>query len=211
MYKLYIFDMGGVVAGNTAVVPYIAESLGIGEAAFFQGAGSDPASTQGSPYHRGDIGALMRGDLSTAQFWRNFTQRTGIAVSGDPWGAYFHPELIASTVGVIRSLRDKGQRVVCGTNTLDAHYRIHRERGDYDLFHFVYASHLMGVIKPDPAFWQYILEAEGVAPTDAFFVDDYAENVDAAARLGLGTYQVKPVGLNEAAGANSLASAISSR
>jgi HAD superfamily hydrolase (TIGR01509 family) len=46
----------------------------------------------------------------------------------------------------------------------------------------------MGIIKPDPAFWRHILEKENVRPTDAFFIDDLAENIRAAEKLGLAAH-----------------------
>jgi putative hydrolase of the HAD superfamily len=184
--KLFIFDMGGVLANNAAVIPLMAESLGLGEADFFLGAGSDPTVTHTSPYHLGDIAALMRGELSSAEFWENFSQRTGIAVRGDPWYDCFRPELDNDTAALVAGLREKGCRVVCGTNTLEAHFRRHNERGDYRFFDKVYASHLMGIIKPDPGFWRFILKEEAALPGETFFTDDLEENIEAARRLGLG-------------------------
>ncbi|MDR2134892.1 MAG: HAD family phosphatase [Treponema sp.] len=186
--KLFIFDMGGVVANNVTIIPLMAESFGIGEADFFLGAGSDPAATHTSPYHLGDIAALMRGELSSAEFWENFSRRTGIAVRGDPWYDCFRPELNSDTAALVAGLRKKGRRVVCGTNTLEAHFRRHEERGDYRLFDRVYASHIMGIIKPDPAFWRFILKEEGAPPEETFFADDLAENVEAARKLGIGAH-----------------------
>jgi putative hydrolase of the HAD superfamily len=203
VHTLFIFDMGGVVAGNTAAAPGIAAALGISLADFYRGAGSDP-DAKTSPYHLGDVGAFMRGELSTEQFWRNFTRRTGIPVTGDPWHDYFHPELQPETLEIITDLKNAGFRVVCGTNTLDAHYRKHSQRGDYDCFDRVYASHLMGIIKPHPDFWRHILAAEETAPEEAFFIDDYEENVAAAAKLGLGTHLfTTPQGLKQALRAES--------
>jgi putative hydrolase of the HAD superfamily len=183
--KLFIFDMGGVLAGNTATIPAIAKSLGIAEADFFKAAGSDPAATHTSPYHLGDIAALMEGKLSAEQFWKNFSARSGVTVRGDPWYDYFQPEIDRTVAALIHDLRKAGRRVVCGTNTLDAHYRKHRQRGDYDPFDKVYASQLMGVIKPHPEFWRYILREENAKPEDTFFTDDAEENILAAEKLGL--------------------------
>jgi hexosaminidase len=183
--KLFIFDMGGVAVRTEAITPLIAARLGISEADFFRGAGSDPTVTHTSPYHLGDIAALMRGEMDSPRFWSNFTARTGIAVDGDPWYDFFDPILDEGTAELIRKLRSSGGRVVCGTNTMDAHYRKHLERGDYMLFDEVYASHLMGIIKPDAAFWRYILEKENVPPDAAFFTDDFEENIHTAEKVGI--------------------------
>ena len=194
--------MGGVVANNVAIVNLISAHFGISEDEFFIGSASDPKAGYASPYHLGDIAAIMRGEISSKRFWSNFTQRTGIIVSGDPWFDFFHPVLDKGTADVIKHLKNRGQRVVCGTNTLAPHYQRHSERGDYAVFGAVYASHIMGIIKPDPAFWTYILKKEKIRPGEAFFADDLEENVKAADKLGLKTHLFT--------GAEGLASAIDS-
>ena len=59
------------------------------------------------------------------------------------------------------------------------------ERGDYSFFNQTYASNKIGCAKPDPHFFELILEAEETEAGDAFFTDDKAENVAAAASLGI--------------------------
>jgi len=191
--------MGGVVASNVAIIKIIASHFGISEDDFFLGAGSDPKATHTNPYHTGDVAAIMRGEIRAERFWANFSRRTGIAIygknstkgyppsspSGDPWYDFFNPVLNKGVVDIITGLKNRGQRVVCGTNTMEAHYRRHSERRDYSVFDSVYASHIMRIIKPDPAFWTHILEKEKVLPEQTFFVDDLEENIQAAEKLGL--------------------------
>lgn len=76
-------------------------------------------------------------------------------------------------------------RIICGTNVIDSHYKIHLRNGDYAVFDKVYPSHLMGVSKPDPEFYRRILENEQVQPGEAFFTDDLKENVEAASLIGV--------------------------
>jgi putative hydrolase of the HAD superfamily len=92
------------------------------------------------------------------------------------------------TVQIVKQLKAAGMRVVTGTNVIDAHYNIHIKLGHYDLFDKVYASHLMGITKPYPAFYAYILKAESVQAQDVFFTDDTIENVNAAADSGLNAF-----------------------
>jgi len=47
----------------------------------------------------------------------------------------------------------------------------------------------MGLAKPDPAFYAYILRAEGIPAQDIFFTDDTIENVNAAANAGFNAFQ----------------------
>ncbi|MFA6507130.1 MAG: HAD family phosphatase [Treponemataceae bacterium] len=183
--KLFIFDMGGVVTGNVFCVPEMASHLGIDVTAFFRGAGSDPDVSHTSPYNLGDLAEIMKGTITPATFWLRFNERTGLTVTEDLWGTFFQPVRDEGTYALIAALRKRGYRVVCGTNSLHAHYEIHRKRSEYSCFDAIYASHRMGVIKPDPAFWRLILRTESCAPQDAFFVDDHEENVLAAEALGL--------------------------
>ena len=186
--RLFIFDMGGVVAQNTSIAGAIAAHLGISTREFLRGASSDHEDAHVSSYNLSDIYAITQGKINSGRFWGNFTQRTGIAVSGDPWYDLFDPAFDKKTAAIITRLKTNGYRVVCGTNTIEEHYRKHEERGDYSIFDAVYASHLMGIMKPDMAFWRFILEKENVLPSEAFFVDDSEENINTAEKIGLMTH-----------------------
>jgi putative hydrolase of the HAD superfamily len=89
------------------------------------------------------------------------------------------------TLAVVRNLKEKGVRVVCGTNVLDSHYRIHQQLHQYDIFDAVYPSHLLGIAKPKIDFFQRICTEEKVEPKEVFFTDDMQVNVDASLQAGL--------------------------
>jgi putative hydrolase of the HAD superfamily len=57
--------------------------------------------------------------------------------------------------------------------------------GHYAIFDAVFASNKIGLSKPDPEFYRYILKNEGVKPEDTFFVDDTEVNVLSAERIGI--------------------------
>jgi HAD superfamily hydrolase (TIGR01509 family) len=169
--QLYIFDMGGVVSRNTDVTGRIAERFGF-------------TPEQWRKTFHGDFNALMAGSITSEEFWRRFSAATGQRVEEDLWAVYFQPEPDSGVVETIRELRDEA-RVVAGTNTIEAHYLIHSARGDYDIFDRVYASQRIKRIKPDPAFYTYILDSERCPPEQAVFVDDAEVNVEAAGKLGI--------------------------
>lgn len=170
---LFIFDVGGVMVDGFDVAPAMAAEFGM-----------DPASLEAALAEAG-ARALHEGAIPVAEFWDRFEAATGRRPRGEPWADYFHPSRRPAMYALVDRLRRSGARVVAGTNTIDPHYEAHVRRGDYDVFDRVYASNLMGVSKPDPAFWRAILEAEGAEPTAAFFVDDMPENVAAATALGI--------------------------
>lgn len=169
--RLYIFDEGGVLIRRHMIIAEVAAALGLTH---------DELRRLLPP----DIGLLARGVIDSAEFWRRFSARTGIVPAENYLETLFKPARDEPTFELVRALARRA-RVVCGTNTIDCHHIINERLGMYEPFHAVYASHLMHVAKPDPAFWQFILRAEGVRPEEAFFTDDSPENVEAASRLGI--------------------------
>jgi len=171
---LYIFDMGGVVSRNCDVMPDMLRYLGITEEEFLTFAGNN-------------LGKFFNGKVSTDEFWAQFSSRYGKEVKEELFGMLFHPSIDPEVVALIRQLKERS-RVVCGTNTFDPHYDSHSSRGDYMIFDAVYASNKIGLSKPDPEFYRYILKNEGVNPENTFFVDDTDENVFSAERLGMNAH-----------------------
>ncbi len=176
---LYIFDMGGVVTNDANPRPRICSLLGLSEADFLRYCGRGGRKEDDLLALAGD------GKLDAKGFWRIFSERSGITVQTDWLHWLFHPVVNEGIRVLIGKLRAQGNRVVCGTNTIESHYQNHIEHGDYALFDQTYASCLMGVSKPELDFWRIILTAEGVEAKDAVFIDDRQENVDAAASLGI--------------------------
>jgi putative hydrolase of the HAD superfamily len=168
---LYIFDMGGVLARSFDVIPEAALRMGMPVADVRR-------------FIATDMDALMAGEMDTDEYWSRFAAASGVRPAEDYWSTLFEPDADPAVERIIRGLRS-GDRVVCGTNTIACHYDHLAARGMYGCFDAVYASHLMGLCKPDPAFWLEILRAEGRAPADAFFVDDMEENVAVAGSLGI--------------------------
>jgi putative hydrolase of the HAD superfamily len=176
MIRLCIFDMGGVVVRDINCWPEISAFLNISEERI-----RDPAFSE--VQHQYGLGRIDEDEV-----WRRFTQITARPVplhQGSILGRFFTPRLDQATVDVITKLKAGGTRVVCGTNTGDAHYTVHQQLNQYGMFDRVYASHLMHLAKPDPAFYTHILEAEQVKPEEAFFTDDWPPNAEAASKLGI--------------------------
>ena len=168
---LYIFDMGGVVSRNCDVFPDILSHLDISQGEFLLFAGED-------------LDKLYNGKVSTDGFWSRFSRRYGKEVSEELFGKFFHPSIDRKVMALIRQLKARS-RVVCGTNTFDPHYNYHLSHGHYAIFDAVFASNKIGLSKPDPEFYRYILKHEVVHSENAFFVDDTEVNVLAAGRIGI--------------------------
>ena len=198
---LFIFDMGGVVT-TTFPLDVLTSKLGLTKKEF-----QDICRLNGDIWSR-----LEKGQIETRDFWKAFNEadksmilkdedrgrnlidgklnapRLIHQVHNDLFRLYFHPQLQARTAELITALRKK-HRVVCGTNPIQSHWENHMERGDYAFFDQTYASNKIGEAKPDPRFFQVILEAEGYRAEEAFFTDDRIENCQAAASLGISVCQ----------------------
>ncbi|MCQ2598094.1 MAG: HAD family phosphatase [Treponema sp.] len=184
---LYIFDIGGVVT-STFDYGQVFKRLGISSDRFYELCkipSSDPDKEGRDIWEE-----LQCGWLTNDEFWALFKKNSGINIEFDYFRMLFHPELLEETVEIIRDLkrRDPSCRVVAGTNTIQSHYEIHIERGDYVFFDNTYASNKIHLSKPGTDFFKVILEAEGVKPEETFFTDDKAGNCLAAESLGLDTY-----------------------
>ncbi len=76
--------------------------------------------------------------------------------------------------------------LVLGSNTDPIHFSYAVEK-----FHVVqnfeqyFLSYEMGLLKPDPAFFHHILQTLGTPAAECIFIDDRAENVDAALSVGI--------------------------
>lgn len=95
-------------------------------------------------------------------------------------------EVDDAVVAVIQELRATGVRCYLATNQQNMRAAYMRKTLDYDdVFDGQYYSCEIGVAKPDPAYFQYILDDLSVPAAQALFIDDNQPNVDSARDVGL--------------------------
>ena len=83
-------------------------------------------------------------------------------------------------------------RLLALSNTNSAHIgRINEMLGEAcglnlsDLFSVTYYSYEIGLRKPNPDVFHYVLKAESIMPDETLFLDDKPENVNSAKKVGL--------------------------
>lgn len=92
------------------------------------------------------------------------------------------PEMIA----LLEDCNEAGVFVLIATNNLRvAHDTLARRYLEPGLVQGIANSALMGVRKPDPNFFELCLEAAGAEPETTLFLDDRADNIEAAQALGI--------------------------
>ncbi|MCB1692741.1 MAG: HAD family phosphatase [Pseudomonadales bacterium] len=76
--------------------------------------------------------------------------------------------------------------VACLSNTNHLHWeRFASETRLHEMLHSRFASHHIGLMKPDPAIYLHTIEALGHAPDEILFFDDNQVNVDSARDCGM--------------------------
>jgi putative hydrolase of the HAD superfamily len=107
------------------------------------------------------------------------------------WNAIFGGE-IAETTAMLRAMRYK---IPCYafTNSNGAHAVTMSSMfpAVVKSFKCVFASHVIGLRKPEREAFDYIAEAIGIAPKSILFFDDLLENVQGASAAGLQVVHVR--------------------
>ncbi len=177
--RAVIFDIGGVIFTGPRWEDFRArwvERLGIA-----------PDWFDAHLWYGPDIEAANIGQLRAEDYYRRCAQRLGcdvaevrIMIEEVFLGERLNDELVR----YIRGLKPR-VRVAALTNTWSFGRDLIARRGISDLFDLVVSSAEEGVKKPYPRIYEITCEQLGVAPAEAVFVDDTAENVEAAQALGM--------------------------
>lgn len=168
---LFIFDMGGVILKDVFVLGKILDAHHI--------------KLDMLELYKDDImDKLSSGEIYEEEYWKRFNLRYDTNIESPQFARYFNPDIDLNVVNLIKKLK-VNHRVVCGSNSIDSHYDFSTNRGDYNCFDKVYASHILGVSKPNKKFWEIILQEENYNPSNVIFIDDFSENIEAATLMGI--------------------------
>jgi len=101
--------------------------------------------------------------------------------------------LYAGALALVDEVKPEYHRAIL-SNTNAAHWpRLMGEMGLAGHFHHYFASHQLGLVKPDRAVYEEVLRRLGVAPQEILFIDDNQLNIDTATALGIHAHRVKGV------------------
>ena len=99
----------------------------------------------------------------------------------------------------LEALKASGDyRMFLLSNTNPLHVEQARSNmGDRDFNRFkncfrqFYLSHEIGMRKPDPEIFQFVLEENDLSPGETLFIDDTREHIESASRLGIRTWHLQ--------------------
>ncbi|MEO8485447.1 MAG: HAD-IA family hydrolase [Betaproteobacteria bacterium] len=178
-----LFDLGGVLIELAGVERMLTWSPALGS--------TDELWRRwlASPAVRG----YETGRTDRVAFADAIVEEFGLPVGRDAFLAEFAwwpRTLHAGAAGLLASLAPR-YTLASLSNTNELHWeRFEREWGLPSMFHHNFPSHAVGKLKPDAEYFEHVLDALGVAPAHALFVDDNRINVEAARAVGLNARQV---------------------
>jgi FMN phosphatase YigB (HAD superfamily) len=184
--KALVFDLGGVLVdidfgrALTAWAPYSSLSLSELRQAF----------THDIQYERHE-----RGEIDAAEYFNHLASTLKLAATEDEisrgWNAIFVGEIVEA-----RKIVEAMRRVIpcyAFTNTNASHMATWSKLfpGVVGAFDRIFASHELGLRKPEQAAFERISQLTGVATVSTVFFDDLPENVQAASTFGLQAFLVR--------------------
>ncbi|PZD75310.1 Alpha-D-glucose 1-phosphate phosphatase YihX [Acaryochloris thomasi RCC1774] len=143
--------------------------------------------------------AFETGKISADEFANRMISDLKMSISAADFKEYFTNWPIGPYPGAIEFLKSLKSRftVALFSNSNELHWeRKMNEMALDGVFHQSFASHLMGLAKPDPEAFRYVIEALESEPAEILFLDDNRLNVEAARIQGLQAEEVH--GLSEA-------------
>ncbi len=178
--RAFLFDCGGVLLRDGDVRAY-----GIWAARF----GLTADDLRQRLWHGETWAAAELGHITDAEFWERSGSALGLAGAEEVaafrealWGTLQVDERVLSLVDRLR----RTYRVAILSNATDDLEASLADRYHVaDRFDAIVNSARLGLAKPDPAIYERALAVLGVPAAEAFFIDDQAKNVTAAAEVGL--------------------------
>jgi epoxide hydrolase-like predicted phosphatase len=181
-----IFDFGGVLMKTVDYQPRHAwdDRLGLPRGSVERAVHNDSSWLQ-----------AQTGNISPAAYWADVAARLGLSAADTRQLAvdfYSGDRLDAEIVAYIHNLRARGHRVALLSNdSLELLPKLERLE-IAGLFDPLVVSAQIGVLKPEAAAYQTVLARLDAPPQAAVFIDDRADNIEGARRVGLRTVHYRP-------------------
>lgn len=137
------------------------------------------------------------GRISTYNFLDKLKSDFSLNLSDDELIGIWNETLVGlnnDSIELIKRFKKYGQ-VFLFSNTSDIHYRqFYPECIDlFKEFKECFFSFIIGLRKPDPESFKYIIDKHNLNPSKTLFIDDYIKNIEGAKAVGLKTYHISSV------------------
>ena len=190
--KNIIFDLGGVILnidyGQTANA---FKKIGV---ANFDKIYSQ--ARQGQVFDKLETGELTPDEFR--EYMKEIVPSLQLSDIDKSWNAMLL-DLPAPRIDLLKKLKKK-YRLFLLSNTNEIHIKCFRKIIDssygeniFDaIFENQYYSSEIGMRKPNPECFQYVLEKNGMEPSETLFIDDSIQHVEGARKLKINAYHLMP-------------------
>lgn len=182
--KNIIFDLGGVILNldyNETVKAFQKIIPHLDESTFY---GKEKQLEFFSLYEVGKI--------DTQEFFKRFKAHYQSEVSledfKDAWNAMLF-DIPESRFKLLKDLKASGKRIFLLSNINEIHEEAVGDLTAY--FEKVYYSHRIGLRKPNPEIFQFVLNQNNLPLQDTLFIDDSEQHVRGASSIGLKAIHLK--------------------
>jgi putative hydrolase of the HAD superfamily len=181
-----VFDLGGVIV-ELRGLPIQPQWI----------AGNEAAESTWEKWLTSDAPkAFESGLINSGEFAERIVTELSMTVSAKDYLEYFTTLPIGPYPGAIDMLNKLKSNYTTAlfSNSNEIHWPLKMGRMKLDnAFHHHFASHLMGMAKPDAQAYQYVIDKLGVDANQILFFDDNQMNVDAAIEAGMHSERVQGI------------------
>ena len=183
--KWLVFDLGGVLM-NFVGVPELSKLTG-----------KSIEDTRSSLFFSDAVELHQIGQINDEQFAADYVAEADLNISPEKFLALWESLETGPLEGAIELLDDlyEHNNLACLSNTNNAHrVRLMSRYGLKERLQRHYASHEIGLAKPDPQIFAHVADDLGTAPENITYFDDFQRIVDVANTFGLNAHQVNGPG-----------------
>lgn len=175
-----VFDFGGVMTKKSdrgAVVKFLCESFSL-------------TSEEFALLNQEKRKAVLKSGKRDQDFWLEYAREKNICIPDD-WEETFN-QVMHEAIGVnhemyqlVNKLKKTGISIVLLSNIDDHIAKIIRDFHLYEPFDPCLLSCEIGLEKPDPGIYHFLIEKMQLPANQIIFIDDKKENIEAAEKIGL--------------------------
>ncbi|GAC1388405.1 MAG: hypothetical protein NVS1B7_8590 [Candidatus Saccharimonadales bacterium] len=175
--KLVLFDAAGVLfPANTVVNEALIKTFHLN-------------SEQLTEMWNGLYKDLSLGKINTATFIHQFAETYNLQSEKQILDVFTHSfeealEPMPGIENIIKALSEKTTLALL-SDTTEIFKNIRNKLPYFSYFDKQFLSYELGVLKPDAKAYQAVLDYYDVKPSEVFFIDDRAKNVEGAQQLGI--------------------------
>ncbi len=196
--KNIIFDFGGVI--HDIRYENVAE-------AFVRHGVTNLGKFYSKDFQTKEMDLFEKGQISSSEY-RDYIRRTaGMALNDNEIDDIVNAILIDVPEERVRLLLElrKHYRTFLFSNTNQINYDCFtarlKEKYGFDIFEkcfdAAYFSHTLHCRKPDPEGFKHIIEEQHIVPAETLFIDDIAQNLEGARRVGIKGLHLDGITINE--------------